>query len=87
MADQCSEFCPRWSHGGCDRRGSKAEKRTNHDNVSANRTRAAAHCFEKKCFGVLYLDASNIKAVSFASSDAKYVSETLEGSSIEPLCS
>lgn len=25
----------------------------NYDNVAANRTRAAAHCFEAKCFGVL----------------------------------
>jgi nitrilase len=54
------------------------------NNVSANRTRAAAHRFENKCFGVLctgYLDASNIEAVSFTSSDPKYVSTALEGSS------
>lgn len=25
----------------------------NYDNVSANKTRAAAHCFEAKCFGIL----------------------------------
>jgi nitrilase len=64
--------------------GSNAEKRTNYDNVSANRTRAAAHRFENMCFGVLctgYLDASNIEAVSFTSSDPKYVPKALEGSS------
>ncbi|PNS15219.1 COP9 signalosome complex subunit 4 [Sphaceloma murrayae] len=38
----------------------------NYDNVAANRTRAAAHCFEAKCFGVLcsgFLDQEAIEAV------------------------
>ncbi|KAM0351812.1 hypothetical protein ACHAPU_002324 [Fusarium lateritium] len=30
-----------------------AEDKPNYDNVTADRTRAAAHCFEAKCFGVL----------------------------------
>ncbi|KAF5000055.1 hypothetical protein FGRMN_2066 [Fusarium graminum] len=29
------------------------QDKPNYDNVTANRTRAAAHCFEAKCFGVL----------------------------------
>ena len=36
---------------------SKSEKQ--YDNIAANRTRSAAHCFEAKCFGVLcsgYMD-------------------------------
>ncbi len=55
----------------------------NYDNVNANRTRAAAHCFENKCFGILctgYLDASNIEALSYTSSDPEYVSKALQGS-------
>ncbi|THW04045.1 carbon-nitrogen hydrolase, partial [Aureobasidium pullulans] len=28
-------------------------KARNYDNVAANRTRAAAHCFEAKCFGII----------------------------------
>ncbi|KAK5168976.1 uncharacterized protein LTR77_006285 [Saxophila tyrrhenica] len=31
----------------------KGEAGTQYDNVAANRTRAAAHCFEAKCFGVM----------------------------------
>lgn len=31
----------------------KGPAKANYDNVAANRTRAAAHCFEAKCFGVL----------------------------------
>ncbi|KAM5344950.1 hypothetical protein ACJ41O_010812 [Fusarium nematophilum] len=33
--------------------GGDAPEKPNYDNVAANRTRAAAHCFEAKCFGVL----------------------------------
>ena len=46
--------------------GSEAKvpaKKASYDNVAANRTRAAAHCFEAKCFGILcsgYLSDSNI---------------------------
>ncbi len=31
----------------------KSSKGANYDNVAANRMRAAAHCFEAKCFGIL----------------------------------
>ncbi|KAF6822941.1 nitrilase [Colletotrichum plurivorum] len=33
--------------------GSSVAQGANYNNVAANRTRAAAHCFEAKCFGVL----------------------------------
>lgn len=33
--------------------GERVTGSPNYDNVAANRTRAAAHCFEAKCFGVL----------------------------------
>ena len=32
---------------------SGGEKAKQYDNLAANRTRTAAHCFEAKCFGVL----------------------------------
>lgn len=52
----------------------------NYDNVAANRTRAAAHCFEAKCFGILCsskLDAEAIDVISKGASDASFVSDTL----------
>ena len=55
----------------------------NYDNLAANRTRAAAHCFEAKCFGVLsaaYLDTQTIEAISSASSNSDLVRSTLEKS-------
>jgi nitrilase len=42
----------------------------NYDNVAANRTRAAAHCFEAKCFGVLcssFLDNQAIQTIASSS--------------------
>ncbi|KUJ13727.1 nitrilase [Mollisia scopiformis] len=58
-----------------------AEKRTNYDNIAANRTRAAAHCFEGKCFGILcagHLDTANIQSISERSGDPNYVTKVLE---------
>ena len=58
--------------------------RSNYDNVAANRTRAAAHCFENKCFGILctgHLDPLNIDAMSSDSSDPQYMSRVLKASS------
>ena len=60
---------------------SNAGKRTNYDNVSANRTRAAAHCFENKCFGILctgHLDEAAIATISSESSDPNYILQVLE---------
>ena len=59
---------------------SKVDKRLNYDNVFANRTRAAAHCFENKCFGILctgHLDQSNIDVIASESRNPQYVSQIL----------
>ncbi|VUC29491.1 unnamed protein product [Clonostachys rosea] len=42
----------------------------NYDNVTANRVRAAAHCFEAKCFGVLCTGKLGQDAVDLISSGA-----------------
>ncbi|KAF4304478.1 putative nitrilase protein [Botryosphaeria dothidea] len=55
----------------------------NYDNVAANRTRAAAHCFEGKCFGVLcagYLDSVGVDAIVSASSNPGLVRRVIENS-------
>ena len=42
----------------------------NYDNVAANRIRAAAHCFEAKCFGILcagHLNSETINAIKYMS--------------------
>ncbi|KAI5457635.1 carbon-nitrogen hydrolase [Mariannaea sp. PMI_226] len=55
----------------------------NYDNVAANRTRAAAHCFEAKCFGVLcsgMLGTDAIAAVTSGSYSPQLVSQALEQS-------
>jgi nitrilase len=56
---------------------------TNYDNVTANKTRAAAHCFEAKCFGVLcsgFLDQNAIDIMVSGASDPKGVEKTLQQS-------
>ncbi|KAL4961092.1 carbon-nitrogen hydrolase family protein [Aspergillus stella-maris] len=55
----------------------------NYDNVAANRTRAAAHCFEAKCFGVLcagYLDEDAIDTVTDGSSTPDVIRGALQRS-------
>ncbi|KAK0119932.1 hypothetical protein ONS95_011357 [Cadophora gregata] len=55
----------------------------NYDNIAANRTRAAAHCFEAKCFGVLCsgrLDHNAIDRISEGSSDESHVRSVLKQS-------
>ncbi|CZS88944.1 related to aliphatic nitrilase [Rhynchosporium graminicola] len=54
-----------------------------YDNVAANRMRAAAHCFEAKCFGVLCsgrFDEMAIDLISEGSSNAQHIRRTLEQS-------
>ncbi|KAI2470240.1 nitrilase [Annulohypoxylon bovei var. microspora] len=61
-----------------------AARGVNYDNVAANRTRAAAHCFEAKCFGVLcagYLGPDAIEIATSGSSTPEIVSQGLQGSS------
>ncbi|KAI1089126.1 nitrilase [Rostrohypoxylon terebratum] len=63
---------------------SSVARGVNYDNVAANRTRAAAHCFEAKCFGVLcagHLGADAIEAATYGSSTPEIVSQGLERSS------
>ncbi|KAI1776437.1 carbon-nitrogen hydrolase [Hypoxylon cercidicola] len=55
-----------------------------YDNVGANRTRAAAHCFEAKCFGVLcasVLGADAVEAAASGSGAAEVVARGLRLSS------
>lgn len=55
----------------------------NYDNVRANRTRAAAHCFEAKCFGIMcsgHLDEEAFEQAAAGSSDPKFVSDALRAS-------
>ncbi|KAF7554854.1 hypothetical protein G7Z17_g2582 [Cylindrodendrum hubeiense] len=62
---------------------SSVAKNANYDNVAANRTRAAAHCFEAKCFGVLcsgVLGIDAIKTIVSGSYKPQLVSDVLEQS-------
>ncbi|KAF2755905.1 carbon-nitrogen hydrolase [Pseudovirgaria hyperparasitica] len=55
----------------------------NYDNVAANRTRAAGHCFEAKCFGLVcsgYLDNASIEKISSMSTDQAFMRDALAGS-------
>jgi len=56
-------------------------KGKNYDNLAANRTRAAAHCFEAKCFGIInaaFLDNAAIDIVARGASDEVGVRQTLQ---------
>lgn len=58
-----------------------ATKGKNYDNLAANRTRAAAHCFEAKCFGIInaaFLDERAIDIVSKGASNEAGVRQTLQ---------
>jgi nitrilase len=62
--------------------GSTKVKGINYDNLAANRTRAAAHCFEAKCFGIVcagHLGADAIETVVDGASQPDAVAETLRG--------
>ncbi|KAL6918250.1 hypothetical protein ACHAPO_010422 [Fusarium lateritium] len=52
----------------------------NYDNVTANRTRAAAHCFEAKCFGVLCSGVLGDDAIAIVSEGSSYLTQTLKQS-------
>ena len=57
-----------------------------YDNIAANRTRSAAHCFEAKCFGVLcsgYMDSEARDAiVKHAPSVAETLDNVTQGASL-----
>lgn len=55
----------------------------NYDNVSANKVRAAAHCFEAKCYGVVcagVLDNEAIAVIADGAEDPERVSKILRDS-------
>lgn len=59
------------------------ERWRNYDNLAANKTRAAAHCFEAKCFGILCssrLDDTAVEIVAAGSSNPSHISSILEQS-------
>ncbi|KAI4863613.1 carbon-nitrogen hydrolase [Hypoxylon rubiginosum] len=76
------------SNGTGDGKGAAAlssvARGANYDNVAANRTRAAAHCFEAKCFGVLCasrLDAAAVEGASAGSGTPDAVKRGLQHAS------
>ncbi|KAG8411865.1 hypothetical protein J3458_015160 [Metarhizium acridum] len=52
----------------------------NYDNVAANRTRAAGHCFEAKCFGVLCCGVLGKDAIEEISGGSSHLRNVLEHS-------
>jgi predicted amidohydrolase len=63
--------------------GDDMEKGTNYDNIAANRTRASAHSFEAKCFGILcsgHLDNRIIEAIAAPSRSSSYIRSIIEHS-------
>jgi nitrilase len=57
------------------------EKKKNYDNISANKMRAAAHCFEAKCYGIVCagrLDGEAIKMIAAGSSNSSHIMGVLE---------
>ncbi|RXG41779.1 hypothetical protein VDGE_30531 [Verticillium dahliae] len=55
-----------------------ANGKANYDNIAANRTRAAAHCFEAKCFGVLCAGVLGDDAIQAIADGAPHLKEVLE---------
>lgn len=73
----------RKTSGGRTAESTPGSAGANYDNVRVNRTRAAAHCFEAKCFGVMcsgHLDADAIDQTSLGASDSKELAESLRTS-------
>jgi nitrilase len=59
---------------------SAAPSPANYDNLAANRTRAAAHCFEAKCFGIAcsgHLGEDAIESITDGASQPDTVNETM----------
>ena len=62
---------------------SSVARSANYDNVSANKTRAAAHCFEAKCYGIVcagVLEDKAIKIMADGAQDPERVSQVLRDS-------
>jgi nitrilase len=63
--------------------GDASSSPKNYDNIAANKTRAAAHCFEAKAFGILsagFLDAHTIEVIASGSKDPEFVTHALKAS-------
>ncbi|KAI1069203.1 hypothetical protein LB507_008686 [Fusarium sp. FIESC RH6] len=56
------------------------DNKTNYDNVTANRTRAAAHCFEAKSFGVLCSGFLGDDAIESIAGGSEYLMRVLKQS-------
>lgn len=56
----------------------EALQKPDYDNVTANRTRAAAHCFEAKCFGVLCSAVLGDDAIEAISDGFPHLTQVLE---------
>jgi nitrilase len=70
-----------WPTSALSLRLEDPKPRRNYDNVTANKTRAAAHCFENKCFGILcagFFDGSAKKAITSTSAQLKYMADVFE---------
>jgi nitrilase len=55
----------------------------NYDNISANKVRAAAHCFEAKCYGIVcagVLDNAAISLIAAGAEDSERVAQILRDS-------
>ena len=81
-----STWPPVWPTRIASKSGS-APTAPNYDNVAANRTRAAGHCFEAKCFGIAsscHLSEENIATVVSYVEEPESVAEVLRQSSQAP---
>ncbi|CAK7237504.1 hypothetical protein SCUCBS95973_009977 [Sporothrix curviconia] len=58
--------------------GKAAKAAANYDNVMANRTRAAAHCFEAKCFGVLCSGVLGDDAIDTVAGGSAHLRDVLQ---------
>jgi predicted amidohydrolase len=58
----------------------KVVDKPNYDNVTANRTRAAAHCFEAKCFGVLCSGVLGDDAIETIAGGSEHLTRVLKQS-------
>lgn len=56
----------------------------NYDNIRANRTRAAAHCFEAKCFGIMCSGHVGSDAIELSSAGARDPSLTAKALDASP---
>ncbi|KAF2148385.1 carbon-nitrogen hydrolase [Myriangium duriaei CBS 260.36] len=66
-----TRLLPDVGDGGKAPAGEESGAEKNYDNVSANRLRVAAHCFEAKCFGVMCAAALDDVAIATTAAGAR----------------